>query len=143
MISVSSLAACDNPMIPDRHQCLLRLTMMNLMGISGIAELQDPNYCSAYNAETEGYLVYIQPRDDQHPLTELSFTCLLSELDFDGVLFCEYSQCFSAVLVTNNSFAYQFIVPVEHISASTQAYLLKHVEITSLGSGLNSEGSSV
>jgi len=124
MICVSSLEGCDSPMIPDRHQCLLRINMMNLLGISGFGQLQDKNYRSSYCADVDGYLVYIEAKDDGLPLVDLGLDAYLIDLQFDGVVFCEYSQCFDAVLVTNNSFAYQFIIPAANITAATRQCLL-------------------
>jgi len=121
MISVRTLADCNNPIIPEKHQYLLRLKIQQL-----IDTFTDDNY--GYYPERDGYLIYIQTVDDNIAFTELDMHQTLAEFQFEAVMFCVYSQCFAAVLVTNNSFAYEFIIPVENLSLSTLKRLEHQVD---------------
>lgn len=123
MIRIKSLSACNNPTIPKQHQWLLRQKMQDLIKI-----YSGNNPRRQYNPDVDGHLIYIEPEEDQRPLTAMGLNQTLDNLMFEGVKFYDYAQCFEAILVTSNSFAYQFIVPKDHISAATQNHLQQLVE---------------
>ena len=61
----------------------------------------------AYDPDTHGYVVLVQPGDTRIDLHELK--CTMADLCFDGVT--KRDGHYLAVYLTNNSFALEFVVP--------------------------------
>jgi hypothetical protein len=96
------------------HQSYMQKMMKQLMDI----------YRFEYDPDKHGYLVYLQAGDDR-ALKELGIVQQLDQIPFEGGGLDLCSDCYYAIFVTNNSFAYTFIIPnnKEVISAKTQAVL--------------------
>lgn len=131
MIVIKSLSECDNPAIDEKHQPLLRMKMQHLLDVHANGNE------AQYFPDRDGYLVYVQAYDVGSPLSALDMDRTLAELPFEGIEFCKHSQCFDAVLVSNNSFAYQFIIPDACLNPSTRQALQQQLD-----SG-NDEGDSL
>ena len=86
MIFVRSLTDCDNPDIPDRHQCLLRLKFQQLL--DAYTDNDSQGYCS----DTDGFIVYIESGDDANSaLADLDMPFLsFDTLVFDDISFCHF-----------------------------------------------------
>ena len=61
----------------------------------------------AYDPDTHGYVVLVQPGDTRIDLPELKGT--MAEMSFDGVT--KHDGHYHAVYLTNNEFALEFVVP--------------------------------
>ena len=128
MICFSAMQDCDDPSLPDRHQCLLRLKLLQLLRGYGESDEQP-----GYGSEVEGYMIYIEKGDVHKPLGVLGIDAVLADLEFVSVVFCEYSQCFVAIFMSDPEFSHHFIIPVEHVCSSMRASLEGQLALESSG----------
>jgi len=147
MLTVSSLAECDNALIPERHQNLLRFKLLHfLIGYGntrqdavdnkGLAQRLKQCQCRdqdkvcvcaypskpSYDPEVDGYLVYLQVDDVESKLSSLGLEYRLIDLVFSSVVFCDYSQCFDAILYSDHDFTYHFIIPSDLIPIAVRQH---------------------
>ena len=80
-----------------------------------------------YCPDLDGFQVYLEPGDELKPLSMITSTdSLLDCLNNGGVEGVEYdpaSQCYQAVIVTNNSFALSVIVPDSPLDLRVRQHL--------------------
>ena len=81
-------------------------------------------YGQDYDPEKDGHLVYVEAGEDEIPMSLLELNFLLREAPFEGSEYHPAAGCREAILVTNNSFALNFIIPDTYISDSTREALL-------------------
>ena len=114
MITIKKSSDLFLPFIPSPHLQLIQDCFQQLLDAYG----------ADYDAENDGYLVYIEAGDDLEPVSSLALNHPLRDIPFEGSEYHPSAGCHEAILVTNNSFALTFIIPDEHLSHSTREALL-------------------
>ncbi len=123
-----SSASIDAAKLPNDHRTIITLLFQQLQAIGRMTEL-DGFAESAYDPESEGFIVYLESGDDlpdSSPFLSLGLESTLTGLPFEGVRYHPKWKCFEAILVLNNSFALSFIIPdADWLLPESRAYLLE------------------
>lgn len=99
MLTIKSELEIEQAAIPITHKALLFNLWENLVRIPG------------YQAEADGFIVYLETTEVDQQLTALGFDCKLAEMGFDGCCYYPDAQCYELISIINNSFGWTFIVP--------------------------------
>lgn len=108
MLIIDSETTIQTAAIPESHKTLLSKRWLALAAFDN------------FEPDAEGYLVYLVPEETHQTLTALGLDYNLATMGFDSATFNTEVHCYELIAITNNSFAWHFIIPESDLFTATK-----------------------